>query len=158
MFCLPSSNKEIINRMFKTFDLVGDNFFDEKETSIFKGHADLQNMIDRLGHEYRPATSLVETDESYIVSVDLPGIEKEKINVTVYDNSIDIQAERVNENKNTVYSYSDMVYGKLKKAIKFKKEIDTSKDIKALYKNGVLSIEVFKAIPKKKTVKVDISS
>jgi HSP20 family protein len=93
-----------------------------------------------------PEVDIVEDKDKVVVNVDLPGIEKEDIKVSVHDNTLTIKGERKaeKEEKDKNYHRVERVYGTFCRSFSLPSMVDGQK-IKAAYKNGVLSIDLPKA-------------
>jgi HSP20 family protein len=50
-----------------------------------------------LGNVRRPLTEIMETDEAIIVTLELPGVEKEAIEITAIDDELSVRAKRIAE-------------------------------------------------------------
>ena len=100
-------------------------------------------------------TDIRETEQAYILEADLPGFSKEDIHAEIKDGYLTIRAERqaLSEDKDEKNSYlrRERSYGS------FSRSFDLSgirvEDITASYKDGVLSLTLPKAQPKKEEVK-----
>jgi HSP20 family protein len=93
---------------------------------------------------------MYETPEELVVRVELPGVKKEDIDISVRDNYLIIKAEKreeVEENREHVH-IAERVYGKFERVIPLPADIDTE-NVKAKYENGILEIR----FPKKSAVK-----
>lgn len=93
---------------------------------------------------YNPDFSLEETKLAYIVRVDLPGVDKEKINIELKNNLLTISGEKkaIREGTSSDKFYvSESSYGAFKRTITLPKDIDDS-NLTALYDKGVLKITV----------------
>ena len=97
-------------------------------------------------------TDIKETDNSYLLDVDLPGYNKEDIKIDITDGYLTINAKR-NEEK------EDKEDGKFLRRERFSGEATRSfyvgediemDEVKASFKNGILSLEVPKENPEKK--------
>ncbi len=88
-----------------------------------------------------PALDMAERESHYILSVDLPGVNKEDVNIEVQDNILRIKGERKAEVEDA--NYSERTYGSFERAIKIPRDVKTD-DIEARFENGVLQL----AIPK----------
>lgn len=135
-----SSLREEIDRLFDSF-FGRTSLFREKELS------------------FSPAIDVEETDNSFIVKAEVPGMKKEDIKVTIDEDGITISGERKKEKeeKGKTYHRIEMAYGKFKRYIPFPKEVEPDK-AKAKYKDGILEIEVpksEKAKPKEIEIKVE---
>ncbi len=93
---------------------------------------------------YNPDFSLEETKIAYIVRVDLPGVEKEKINIELKNNLLTVSGEKkiIREGSSSDKFYvSESSYGTFKRTITLPKDIDDS-NLNAQYDKGVLKITV----------------
>lgn len=84
-------------------------------------------------------TDIYESNNKYIIEIDLPGIKKENIKVTYESGylTIKITKNNLNNTPNT-YIRRERFYGELKRSFYIGIKKDT--DILANYKNGVLEI------------------
>lgn len=101
---------------------------------------------------WRPAIELKQNDKEYNVKVQLPGVNKEDINVELANDYMTVSAE-VKEAKETKgesekIHTSEFRYGKYIRTVSFDNPIK-SDETTAEYKNGVLSI----VLPKQKVEK-----
>ena len=96
-------------------------------------------------------TDIKETDKNYVLEVDLPGYNKEDIKIDVTDGYLTINAkmnkEKKDENEN--YVRRERFNGECSRSFYIGEDIK-SDEIKASFKNGILSLEVPKADPDKK--------
>lgn len=101
-------------------------------------------------------TDIKETKTGYELTVDMPGFEKEDINLTLENGYLTIQAKKEEKEEDEKYvrrervrSYSRSYY--VGDAI-------TEEDIKAKYKNGTLKLDLIKrkeVLPQKKNIVID---
>jgi HSP20 family protein len=85
-----------------------------------------------------------ETDDAYVIKVDMPGMDKENIVVEVTDNVLKISGERkerVEENKEGKEVRREITYGSFEREMTLPSDADTAK-ITSKYDNGVLVITV----------------
>ena len=131
--------------------------------NLQEGIKSIQKIIDQKIDDYKKATihsldvDLIETEEKYYLKVDVPGIEKEEIDIEAGDKDISIVAtfksfiEEIEEKDKTVL-ISDIKQGKCSKSIRFSNNIEIDK-ISAKFNNGTVLI----TIPKLKTPKNKIN-
>ena len=114
-----------------------DDFFSDWSTSLTPS----------LSH-WTPQTDLTETSDEYQITLDLPGIALENLDVSIKDNVLSISGERKSEEetKGKHYYRSERSYGKFVRSFKLPEDIATEDSIKATHKNGVLTISVPKQI------------
>lgn len=131
--------------------------------NLQEGIKSIQKIIDQKIDDYKKATihsldvDLIETEEKYYLKVDVPGIEKEEIDIEAGDKDISIVAtfkpyiEEIEEEDKTVL-ISDIKQGRCSKSIRFSNNIEIDK-ISAKFNNGTVLI----TIPKLKTPKNKIN-
>ncbi len=107
---------------------------------------------------WAPRADVHETDDSFFVQVDVPGIDKNDVKVQFEDNTLTVSGERKYEksddDKN--YHHVERVYGSFTRTIRLSKDVDAQK-ISANYKNGVLEITLPKAEEvKPKAIEINI--
>ena len=85
-----------------------------------------------------------ETDEAYILTLDMPGMEKEDIVVEVNDNVLSISGERkerVEEEREGERVQREIVYGRLDRTVTLPRDANVD-EITSKYEEGVLTITV----------------
>lgn len=99
---------------------------------------------------WSPRADLSETENEYKISVDLPGVPKEAVNVTVEDNRLNISGERKmeQEEKKGTYSRIERSYGRFYRSFSLGSHVNQD-EIHAEYNNGILTVHV----PKSERVK-----
>ena len=97
-----------------------------------------------------PSVNISDNDKKYSLSLDMPGVNKKDIELTVDDGIMTIKAERKIENNQALYSESsDLNYAR---SFYIPDDADHAK-IKASSNNGVLLIEIPKLSKLKKNIK-----
>ncbi len=102
---------------------------------------------------FEPDIDIKETPEEYIIRLDLPGMDKDKINIEIRGRTLIISGERKLEKieKNEHFFRKERSFGYFSRSIPIPEDSDISK-INAKYKKGVLTIRIKKAkINKKKS-------
>ena len=105
-------------------------------------------------------TDVMEKDGNYVLEAELPGFNKEDINVDLKDNILTISAshkeEKNEEDKETKYIRKERHSTSYSRS--FRVANVTHEDIKAAYNNGVLEVTFPKrdALPEKETKKIEI--
>jgi HSP20 family protein len=105
-----------------------------------------------------PAVDLYEEKDDIIAKVDLPGMEKEDIEVNITDHRLTVKGEKkkTEEIKEENYYRSERTYGTFSRTVEIPKEVQVEK-ARATFKNGVLEIRLPKTEEaKKKEAKVRI--
>lgn len=93
-----------------------------------------------------PAINLEETEETYKISAELPGMNKKDINIQLENNVLSISGEKKaeSETKDRNFHRVERSYGKFHRAFELPGAVNRDK-IEAAYENGVLHITVPKA-------------
>ena len=128
------------------FDLIGemfrDPFFTEHETRVMK--ADIREKKDK-----------------YLIDIDLPGYNKDNIKISVDDGYLTVQAtidSNHEEKENGRFVRRERYTGSCSRSFYVGEQIK-SEDVKASFKNGILSLDIpkkegKKELPEKKYVQI----
>ncbi len=122
----------------RDFDLFGDDFFGD---GFFKNEKN--NLM---------KTDIKETDDLYILDVDLPGYQKEDIKVDVTDGYLTIHAKtsnEINDEQKGKYVRRERFTGECTRSFYVGEDIK-DEEIKASFKNGILNLEIPKVKPEEK--------
>ncbi len=106
-------------------------------------------------------TDIEEKKDKYLISIDLPGYEKENIKVHIEDGylNVDAKADSKNEEKeHGVFVRKERYFGECSRSFYIGDDI-TEEDIKASFKNGTLTLEIpkkeeKKTIPEKRYIEI----
>ena len=125
---------------------------------------DVENMVhqafnhsvenDDSSLSYRPLMNVSETESDYLVMMDLPGIEKNDVDVNVSSGMLTITGERKLPKHASKKSriWHEIFYGTFSRSFELTSDIIEGK-IKATFKDGVLSIAIPKAEVAKSVMK-----
>jgi HSP20 family protein len=129
------------NRLLKKGDFF-DNFFDDDLM--------MPMAFEKMGLGFK--VDLKETDTSYVVEADLPGVVKEDVDIDYKNNYLTIKAKREEkvEEKKENYVRKERKYGEFKRMF-YVDNVDEDK-IKASFTDGVLKVE----LPKTEKAKTEI--
>ena len=161
---MTSDKSEITRRkaLFPTaFDDIFEGFRKDIEDRLFfptwsflgRRNELLSDLETRL-----PLCDMEDLGDKYEVTLEAPGIPKDKINVKAGTDYIDIsgEQEKKTEEKRKNYLYNERSYSSIRRRISTPEEIDPSK-IDAKMENGVLHIQVPKKTPtQNKETKVEV--
>lgn len=107
---------------------------------------------------WAPALDLYEDKDHLTVKAELPGMNKDDIDIAIEDGVLSISGERKHEEKHTESeSYrSERFYGRFNRSLTLPKPVDVDK-VKAAYKDGVLTVTLPKTeAAKPKQIEVNI--
>lgn len=126
MMLMPRRDFDLFDNFFKD-----DDFFIKKQSNLMK-------------------TDVKEKKDKYEIKVDMPGFEKENINLSLNNGYLEISAKMDKEDNEEEEKYvrRERFYGECSRSFYVGDEI-TEEDIKAEFKNGLLKID----IPKKENQK-----
>jgi HSP20 family protein len=107
-----------------------------------------------------PLADLKETDKELIASIEIPGVDKKDIQLTLTENNLEVKVEKKTEAKIEKKGYirAERSYRGFYKSIALPVKVIPEKS-KATYKNGILEVVMPKAEKKKqkKAKKIEIS-
>jgi HSP20 family protein len=106
-------------------------------------------LFDRMTDTRIPLCDVMDKGDIYEIALEIPGIDKDKIDVKATKNSVTIsgkQSEKIKE-KGKNYIYSERSYKSFHRQIPFPQEIVPSK-ITAKVNNGVLEVDLPKKQPR----------
>jgi HSP20 family protein len=110
------------------------------------------------GNFWSPAVDIREREDAYLVEIELPGLTKDDVKITMENNILTIQGEKKHEKEERRGDYhrSERVYGSFQRSFTLPSSVKNDK-IEAQYKNGILTVslpKVEEAKPKAIEVKV----
>ena len=137
-----------------------------RPTSIFN---DMDKMISnvfendwnfpvRSKTNWSPPVDVKETDDSFTLTADIPGLTKKEVTVNVADGIVSISGERKleDEKESDNYHCRERRYGSFSRTFNLPETVN-EEDISASFKNGTLSIELPKqelVLPKERQIKI----
>jgi HSP20 family protein len=143
-----------------------DPFFDDAFFSLGRLTQQMSQLFENMGgmgpmdSSFMPAVDMEETKNAYIVRSDIPGLDKDKIDVSVHGNLLTLRGVREtgSEHKDDRSGYysQERSYGSFSRSMMLPGPVDESK-ITADYKNGVLTVTLPKSEPDKGTNKIAVT-
>jgi HSP20 family protein len=132
---------------------VIDQMLEDTSRTIDSIKQDIEKTI--VDYTFVPGKDIIETDDSVIVHVDLPGIKKENIDLTLTETRLKVKAKLEEEDIERSYiSPHDRKAGFVRRTVRFPKKVIPD-EAEAKYENGVLSVDVPK-LETKDSFTVDI--
>ena len=134
------------------------NVFDDMDTMIHSFFNTDWNFPVRDTRNWSPAVDVKETDNSFVLTADIPGLTKKDIKVNVANGKLSISGERSyeTEQENDNYHYRERRFGTFDRSFKLPDTVDEEK-ISASFKNGILIVALPKhanILPKEREIKV----
>lgn len=98
------------------------------------------------GGNWNPAADLVEKEGEYVAKVELPGVSKDDVKITLEDNLLTIRGEKKNEKetKESNYHRVERSYGSFQRSFSLPTAVKPDK-VDAQYKDGILTVTLPKA-------------
>ena len=96
---------------------------------------------------WKPAVDIVEHDDAYIAKVELPGVRKEDVKITMQDDVLTIRGEKhqeKKENKNANFHRIERFYGSFQRSFTLPTSV-RNENIDAEFSNGILTVRMPKA-------------
>jgi len=144
----PSNILRVLDKIGKEEDIFSaltDDFFH------FHGYSPLNGIRNPT---FSPSLDFIDQEDKYLVKIEVPGIEKENIDIEIDDDTLIIKGEKKNEyeeTKNDVY-VNERLYGIFRREIRLPVDCDRN-SIEANYKNGLLCLDLPKVKLKEKEKK-----
>ncbi len=146
MFMVPRKNREVD----LWDDIFDDPFFGGRLT--FPRHEENKIM----------KTDVKELKDKFEISIDLPGYDKENLEMSIEDGYLTVHAKTSKENEDKEegkFVRKERFFGECSRSFYVGDDI-TEEDVKATFKNGTLTIDVpkkeeHKALPEKKFITIE---
>lgn len=125
-----------LRNLQREIDRVFDNFFPTRYTE----EDETSKAV------WAPRVDLSETDDLYRIELDVPGMNREDLNISFQDNQLTVSGERREQQReeDSEYVRVERAFGHFYRTFRLPKTVNAD-DIEAHYENGVLTIEVPKA-------------
>jgi len=138
--------------MFYNFRKEMDQLFDRFFTGE-NGGGTQENAM-----SWSPRLNLSETESGYEVSVDLPGLKPEEVNVELRNGDLWITGERKSqsESKDKTWHRVESYYGEFRRGVRLGDDVN-AEHVSAEFNDGVLRVHVPKA-EKAQTKKIEIKA
>lgn len=121
---LPQVNR-FYNSLLDSF--FNDSFLSESEEPV----------------HWNPRMEVEETQEEFLLNVEIPGLSKKDIDISVKDNVINISGEKKEKvrKKDSQYHLNEIRYGHFCRSFQLPNNVDVDK-IKGNWKEGILTVEI----------------
>ena len=111
--------------------------------NLFRGEA--PDPAD-LGSDWNPSVDIAERESEYVVRVELPGVNKDDVRITLEDSHLTIRGEKKQEKESKEANYHRMErsYGSFQRSFALPASVKADK-IEASYRDGILTVTLPKA-------------
>jgi HSP20 family protein len=130
--------------------------FELKNPSL-KWEKELEKFFDVFSnneHSFAPACEIIDEEKFYSISLDVPGMREDEIDIEVKDNHLHVSGERKTEKNNVLRS--EKRYGKFSRMFSLPQNVNFE-EISAHFRSGVLELTLPKE-EKSQTRKIQISN
>ena len=106
----------------------------------------IRGIREKVSDWFAPRSEASAEKGSYDITMELPGVSRENIDVSVHDGNLTIKGEKrfEREEKGRTYFFSEREYGAFQRSFRLPTDAQTD-NITADFKNGVLTVKVPKA-------------
>lgn len=125
------------------------------ERQLTKLGKDIQGFVERIipleetGHDFAPACDIVESDDEFIIKLDLPGLSKKEINIALKEHVLTVKGERSEElDESEEFRRQERSTGVFSRSFALPENVNTA-EVDAVFRKGVLTIRM----PKSETLK-----
>ena len=122
----PTWNNDNLNTFLSYDDFLNDDFFEEDSLM--------------------PAMNVKEHDKDFEIEFAAPGFSKKDFEVTIDDNILHVCGEKrkEEEEKEEDYTRKEFSYNSFKRSLKLPNTVNAEQDVKAVYNNGILKLNLLK--------------
>ena len=125
-----------MRRLQREFDHLFESFFPTRPAT----DEALESAV------WAPRTDLSETEDAYLIHLDLPGLKKDEVEISVHDGTLSVSGERRQEEteEGRTFVRVERSYGRFYRSFSLPQTIN-AEGIEATFEDGVLTIYVPKA-------------
>jgi HSP20 family protein len=132
------------NRYWPSLALRGDPLvsLDREVNDLFRGFFGGSLLAGTQDTGFVPATDVSETEAEISLSIELPGLSPEDVNVSLDDDVLTIRGEKKHERESREGErprYVERAFGSFERSFRLTQEVDADA-IKAVHKHGVLTL------------------
>ena len=132
------------------------NLFDQINDEMNRYLSGMRSAAANQEHDWTPAVDIHEEEGHYLLTADIPGVNRKDVEITLEDGVLTIKGERkaVKEVTEEGYRRRERIHGSFARQFNLPETVDTA-NISARAEDGVLNIEIPKQAkpePKKITV------
>jgi HSP20 family protein len=118
----------------------------------------LQKLVN--GGLFKPTLDLGATDKDYTITVEIPGVDEKDVKLEIVNDTLTIQGEKKqsSEEKGKNFYRLERSYGSFQRMLSLPEDVDQD-DVRATFKNGVLTVKMSRKVPPQTDVKrIEVTS
>lgn len=106
-------------------------------------------LRNRIANWFAPASEASSGEDAYDITLELPGVESDDIDISMEGSSLTVKGEKQSEttSEGRTYFFSEREYGAFQRTFRLPPDAD-AEAITAVHENGVLKLRVPKKAPK----------
>ena len=97
-----------------------------------------------------PPAEVFEDHDELVVRLELPGVDKNDVELSIKDQSLTVRAEKKQPHERESYYHSEIVYGVFSRVIRLPCEVQTA-NVRAFFDRGILEVWLPKSESAKET-------
>jgi HSP20 family protein len=135
---LPVSREHPFGRLHQEIDQLFDNFFRGVSISPFR-----QMDEGWMGGLMMPKVDIAEESKHYTITLEVPGVEENDIDVSIADGTLTVRGEKRHEHvdQNKQFHRVERSYGSFQRVLSLPHDAN-EETIEAKFKNGILTLTV----------------
>lgn len=107
---------------------------------------DIEDNDNRRGAAWQPRINVIDLEDKFEISAELPGMTKEQVNIELNNNILTLSGEKIEEHetKDRNCHRCERTYGKFHRSFRLSPEVESEK-IEAKFDNGILTLSLPKS-------------
>lgn len=136
-----------------------DRLFDDFGSDFWRRPMRALSEFDPVARGLLPAIDVTESDASYEITAELPGMDEKSIEVNVINGGLTIKGEKKDEKEQKTKDryVSERRYGSFERYLRLPDGVDTGK-IEASFKNGILTVVLPKKPEAQQPKRIDVKA
>jgi HSP20 family protein len=110
-----------------------------------------RRILFRHPHAWRPPTDLYETDDAFVARIEIAGMKKSSLSVSIVDRELTVIGVRQKEDPRAAYHRMEIMYGEFHVHVRLPSTVDENK-VSAAYSDGFLTVRM----PKRGTRRIQV--
>src|SRR3970040_1124865 len=152
----PSKTSATWPSMYEEFDRLIHSYFNRNWPRLFWPENNRSNDLSGTFEMHSPSMDIIDRDNEVVVKVELPGVEKKDLDVSISNDTLTIKGTSGKEHTEEKGDYyrSEIRKGTIARAVSLPQGVDSSK-ADAKFKDGILELTLPKMTSStRKTVKI----
>ncbi|HZQ29394.1 MAG TPA: Hsp20/alpha crystallin family protein [Acidimicrobiales bacterium] len=118
--------------------------FDELQQQLAQVFQDWPQMRGPIGSDFMPVADVEETDDAFVVDIELPGVKKNDIDLEVMGRRLIVTGERTEKERKGILRHQTRAVGRFRFEVVLPADVDDT-GVEASLEHGVLEVRIPKA-------------